>query len=171
MEKTWLQKQNTGLYCRPRRPNRGPTAGEWKKLGCKSKILGFIAAPAGLIAAHSRRMEKTWLQKQNTRLYCRPRRPNRGPTAGEWKKLGCKSKILGFIAASAGLIAAHSRRMEKTWVKKQNTGLYCRRRRPNRGPTAGERKKTWLQKQTIRLYCRLRKPLCSSITVEWKNLG
>ena len=56
-----IEKQKTGLYFRPRRPNRGPTAVKWKLLGLKSKIFGFNAAPAGLKAAHSRRLEKAWL--------------------------------------------------------------------------------------------------------------
>ena len=77
MGKTGIKKQNTGLKSHrrrpkcgpitvkwkkhgykskmhenhPRRPKCGPITVDWKKHGYKSKTLGFIAAPAGLIAA------------------------------------------------------------------------------------------------------------------------
>ena len=60
---------------------------------------------------HKRKMEIDRLQKQNTRHKSRPRRPNRGPTAVEWKKHGYKSKILGCNAAPAGLMWPHIRKM------------------------------------------------------------
>ena len=41
---------------------------------------------------HSRRMEKAWVKKAQTRLYCRPRKPNRDPTAVEWKSMAIKAK-------------------------------------------------------------------------------
>ena len=72
----------------------------------KAKYWASMPPPQALMRPHSGRIEKTCVKKQNITLYCRPRRPNRGPTAVEWKKIGYKSKILGFKAAPAGLNAA-----------------------------------------------------------------
>ena len=51
-------------------------------------------------------LSRNMIEKQKTGICFRPRRPKCGPTTVEWKKHGYKRKTLGFIAASAGLIAA-----------------------------------------------------------------
>ena len=55
---------------------------------------------------HNRRMEKTWLYKQNLGHKSHPRRPKSDPISVEWKKHCYKSETMGLNAAPAGVNAA-----------------------------------------------------------------